>query len=125
MQQVDAHCKGQQALQVVGYYHANENLKDTELKAFARRIADRIQQRCPQAVVLLVSKKLCSCLHDNNQTSMNMLTTGRRLRRWTTQNWPPLQVGNQQRCCRWEAAPKPLQHGGSASTDPCMQHAGT
>ena len=60
MQQVDAQCKGQQGLQVVGYYHANESLKDTELKPFARRIADRIQQRCPQAVVLLVSKRTVS-----------------------------------------------------------------
>ena len=39
--------RGSRGLQVVGYYHANESLKDTELKPFARRIADRIQQRCP------------------------------------------------------------------------------
>jgi hypothetical protein len=58
MRQVDAYCQGQADLQVVGYYHANEGLKDTELKPFARRIADRIQQRCPQAVVLLVRTRL-------------------------------------------------------------------
>lgn len=54
LEQADAFCQTEGNLQVVGYYHANENLKDVELKPFARRIADRIQQRCPKAVVLLV-----------------------------------------------------------------------
>ena len=54
LEQADTYCQTKGSLQVVGYYHANENLKDVELKPFARRIADRIQQRCPKAVVLLV-----------------------------------------------------------------------
>ena len=48
LEQADAYCQAKGSLQVVGYYHANENLKDVELKPFARKIADRIQQRCPK-----------------------------------------------------------------------------
>ncbi|BDA40952.1 ER membrane protein complex subunit 8 [Coccomyxa sp. Obi] len=52
--QVDAFCKADGNLQVVGYYHANERLNELDLKPAARKIADRIQQRVPQAITLLV-----------------------------------------------------------------------
>jgi hypothetical protein len=52
--QVDAFAK-QNDLEIVGYYHANERLTDLELGPVARKIADRIQQRIPQACIFLVS----------------------------------------------------------------------
>lgn len=51
--QIDAFAK-QNGMEIVGYYHANERLTDTELGQVARKIADKIQQKTPQACVLLV-----------------------------------------------------------------------
>lgn len=52
--QVDAYCHDSGKLRVVGYYHANERLNELDLKPYARRIADKVQQRVPQAVTLQV-----------------------------------------------------------------------
>ncbi len=52
--QVDAFCRSQPGLRVVGYYHANELLTDLDLKPVARKLADRIQQQQGIAVTLLV-----------------------------------------------------------------------
>lgn len=61
--QVDAFCRADGKVKVVGYYHANERLNELDLKPAARKIADRIQQRIPQAVTLLVTfLNLTSCL---------------------------------------------------------------
>eukprot|EP00884_Botryococcus_braunii_P022229 jgi/Botrbrau1/8690/Bobra.0311s0005.1 len=58
--QIDAYAK-ENGLQIVGYYHANERLTDVDLGQVARKIADKIQQRTPEACVLLVDNKL---MHD-------------------------------------------------------------
>jgi len=54
-EQVDAFCKSEGKLKVVGYYHANERLNELDLKPAARKIADKIQQQTTQAVTLLVT----------------------------------------------------------------------
>mmetsp|Transcript_15408 Transcript_15408/g.43095 ORF Transcript_15408/g.43095 Transcript_15408/m.43095 type:complete len:198 (-) Transcript_15408:183-776(-) len=51
--QVESHAKGQ-SLTVVGYYHANERSDDSELGAAARRIADTVNNNCPEACALLL-----------------------------------------------------------------------
>lgn len=59
---MDAFCKADGKLQVVGYYHANERLNELDLKPAARKIADRIQSRVPQAITLLVHHIApCAC----------------------------------------------------------------
>ena len=52
--QVDAFCRSQPGLKVIGYYHANELLRELDLKPVARRVADKIQQQQGHAVILLV-----------------------------------------------------------------------
>lgn len=52
--QVDVLCQSRAGLRVVGYYHANESMTDVDLRPFARRLADRIQQQQKQAITLLV-----------------------------------------------------------------------
>lgn len=42
-------------LSIVGYYHANELLKDTSLSETAQAIASKIAQHCDKACLLLVS----------------------------------------------------------------------
>ena len=86
--QVDAFCDLNGNLQVVGYYHANERLNELDLKPAARKIADRIQQRVPQAVTLLVVSLIittvmsyyppvtCLKLHLTAQQSMRFPTAG-------------------------------------------------
>ena len=62
--QIDAFCRSQQDVKVVGYYHANELLTDLDLKPIARKMAERIQQQQGHAVTLLVTFVLAarSCL---------------------------------------------------------------
>lgn len=56
--QADQHCKAH-AMQVVGYYQANELCDDMELGPFGKTIAEKIRAQCKHAVVLLVRAGLC------------------------------------------------------------------
>uniref|UniRef100_A0A7S3TUY4 MPN domain-containing protein n=1 Tax=Strombidinopsis acuminata TaxID=141414 RepID=A0A7S3TUY4_9SPIT len=49
----DEHCKSSHE-QLVGYYQANELSDDLELGAFGKKIAQKIQAQCAQAIVLLI-----------------------------------------------------------------------
>ena len=51
--QADAYALSQ-GLTLVGYYHANQCIKDVELGALGKKIAERIQSHTPQACALLV-----------------------------------------------------------------------
>jgi Uncharacterised protein family (UPF0172) len=51
--QVDAYAR-EKKLQLVGYYQANEHLSDLELGPTGRRLADKLQQRCPEAFAVVV-----------------------------------------------------------------------
>lgn len=55
--QAEQYAKGQQSscpgLRLVGYYQCNERLADGELGA-GRRVADRVEAACPDAVALVV-----------------------------------------------------------------------
>ena len=53
--QVDAYAR-ERKLQLVGYYQANEKLDDITFSATGRKIADKLQQRCPQACAVVVSE---------------------------------------------------------------------
>jgi hypothetical protein len=54
--QVEAHCQ-EQGLIIVGYYHANEGMDDTDLPAAAKKIASKIHAQCPHAAALLVQRR--------------------------------------------------------------------
>ncbi|EIE26459.1 chlorophyll antenna size regulatory protein [Coccomyxa subellipsoidea C-169] len=71
--QVDAFCRADGKVKVVGYYHANERLNELDLKPAARKIADRIQQRIPQAVTLLLDNGKLSGLAEHNSTDILQL----------------------------------------------------
>jgi hypothetical protein len=45
------------SLQIVGYYHANEQFDNYELGSVARRIGDHIARHCPQAGILLLDNR--------------------------------------------------------------------
>lgn len=51
--QIEAHFTDQ-GLSIVGYYHANERLRDQEMASVGKKVADQIASRCPEAVALLV-----------------------------------------------------------------------
>mmetsp|Transcript_1629 Transcript_1629/g.3374 ORF Transcript_1629/g.3374 Transcript_1629/m.3374 type:complete len:196 (-) Transcript_1629:1091-1678(-) len=51
--QIEAHFTDQ-GLSIVGYYHANERLRDQEMASVGKKVADKIASRCPEAVALLV-----------------------------------------------------------------------
>eukprot|EP00741_Cyanophora_paradoxa_P003521 tig00000711_g3419.t1 len=56
MMQVEEYCAAQRpALQILGYYHANERSDDSELNLTARRIADKIQSYFSSACLLLLN----------------------------------------------------------------------
>ncbi len=47
---------GTKGLSIVGYYHANEQLNDTNLSGTAQAIASKITQYCDKACLLLVCR---------------------------------------------------------------------
>ena len=51
--QADAYALSQ-GLTLVGYYQANQCIKDLELGALGKKIAEKIQSQTPQACALLV-----------------------------------------------------------------------
>ena len=58
---MDAHSRAQ-GLSVVGYYHANSGLGDTDLGLAARKVAERLPQQGGPARAVLVS--VCAvCMH--------------------------------------------------------------
>jgi len=62
--QADQYCKAH-AMQVVGYYQANELCDDMELGPFGKTIAEKIRAQCKHATVLLVRAAACArvCPH--------------------------------------------------------------
>ena len=56
--QADQYCKAH-AMQVVGYYQANELCDDMELGPFGKTIAEKIRAQCKHATVLLVRGPAC------------------------------------------------------------------
>lgn len=53
--QVSSYAKQQQDLELVGYYHANERLNDSDLGTPARKVADKLYSNNDVACTLLVS----------------------------------------------------------------------
>lgn len=61
LSQVDEHIAAA-SLQIVGYYHANEQFDNSELSSVAKKIGDHIARHCPQAGILLLDNKQLGAL---------------------------------------------------------------
>lgn len=59
LSQVDEYLASEKdaSLQIVGYYHANEQFDNYELSSVAKKIGDHIARHCPQAAVLLLDNR--------------------------------------------------------------------
>lgn len=61
LSQVDEHL-ADSPLQIVGYYHANEQYDNHELSSVAKKIGDHIARHCPQAAILLLDNRQLGAL---------------------------------------------------------------
>lgn len=65
---VDEHLAAGQdrSLQIVGYYHANEQFDNLELSSIAKKIGDQIVRYCSQGAILLLDNKRLQALAKEN-----------------------------------------------------------
>lgn len=68
LSQVDEHLATgkDSSLQIVGYYHANEQFDNYELSSVAKKIGDHIARHCPQAGILLLDNRQLGALAKGN-----------------------------------------------------------
>lgn len=67
--QVETYTKESGRPQVVGYYHCDARFQASDISPIGRRLADRIAQRHPSAVVLLLdNKKLSAFLQEGGES---------------------------------------------------------
>ena len=63
LSQVDEHLSQvDAALQIVGYYHANEQFDNHALSSVAKKIGDHIARHCPPAAILLLDNRQLAAL---------------------------------------------------------------
>ncbi|GAB2279802.1 hypothetical protein Dimus_014441 [Dionaea muscipula] len=80
--QIEEYC-GDQGLNLVGYFHANERFDDYELSNVAKNIGDHIYRYFPQAAILLLdNKKLEALSKAKDRNPVMQLYTREASRSW-------------------------------------------